>query len=103
MVELLLRLKALLDIETVTGETALMAAVCNDNLSCVQQLLDAKANADFTSSASHQAAVRAHASATQSITIEKIFSRANHQRSILTYNTPKQPTIPRKGRALVTC
>lgn len=57
MVKLLLDLKALVDVETTNGETALMSAVFNDKLSCVQQLLDAKANVNFTSSASHQAAV----------------------------------------------
>ena len=57
MVKLLLDLKALVDIETTTGETALMAAVCNNKLDCVQHILNAKANVNFTSSASHQAAV----------------------------------------------
>lgn len=57
MVKLLIDLKALVDVETTNGETALMAAVFYNNLACVHQLLDAKANVDFTSSVSHQAAV----------------------------------------------
>ena len=57
MVKLLLDLKALVDVETTNGETALMAAVFNDKIGCVEHLLDAKANVNFTSSVSHQAAV----------------------------------------------
>merc|ERR1712100_596983 len=57
MVKLLLELKALTDIETTNGETPLMAAVRTDHLACVRHLLEAKANVNFTSSVSHQAAI----------------------------------------------